>query len=102
MPRPRRSREEWCALVSEWRTSGWSGVDFARNRGLNPNTFAWWRSELSRSGRPTPLTLVSVAGVRRQPSSVPLEVVLQGVTLRVPDQADPSWVARLVHALEAR
>ena len=79
MPRPRRSREQWCDLVTEWRDSGWSGVDFARNRGLNPNTFAWWRSELSRSARPTPLTLVPVKampkGVAEHHPSV--EVVIQ-------------------------
>lgn len=102
MSRPRRSREQWSELVAEWRASGWTGVDFARNRGLNPNTFAWWRSELSRSSRSTILTLVPVAGLERRPTEPP-EVVLQGgLTVRVPERADPSWVARLVLALEAR
>jgi transposase-like protein len=102
-PRPRRSREEWSELVAAWRASGQTGVDFAHAHRLNPNTFAWWRSELSRNGPPTPLTLVPVAAGPRELAAELLEVVLDsGLTVRVPDQADPAWVARLVHALEAR
>ena len=37
-----------------------SGVDFARQEGLNPNTFAWWRSELGREAAGPPLSLVPV------------------------------------------
>jgi hypothetical protein len=103
MPRPRRSREEWCKLTATWRTSGQSGVDFARANDLNPNTFAWWRSELARTAPSTPLTLVPIASLQHQPAVEPLEVVLlSGVTVRVPAQTDPTWVARLVHALEDR
>lgn len=104
MPHPasRRSREQWCELVAAWRRSGQTCADFARAHGLNLNTFAWWRSELARS-RPTPLTLVPVAGRPDQVAREPLEVVLRnGLTVRVPERADASWVVRLVHALEAR
>jgi transposase-like protein len=103
MPRPRRSREQWFELISAWRASGSSGVDFAREHGLNPNTFAWWRSELSRTGRSMPLTLVPITAVSASVSTEPLEVVLPGdIRIRVPESTDPTWVARLIQALEAR
>jgi transposase-like protein len=102
-PRPRRSREQWSELVAAWRASGQSGVDFAREHGLNVHTFAWWRSELARTETPTPLTLVPVAAMHREREAQRLEVILDGGrTVRVPEQADPVWVARLIHALEAR
>jgi transposase-like protein len=98
----RRSREQWCELVAAWRRSGQTCAGFARAHGLNLNTFAWWRSELARSS-PTPLTLVPVSGRPDPVASEPLEVVLRnGLTVRVPERADISWVARLVHALGAR
>lgn len=101
MPRPRRSREEWHQIVQAWRASGQSGVEFARAYGLNRNTFAWWRSELSRPAPSAPLTLVSVSGLAR--AAEPVEIVLRkGLVVRVPHEADVAWVARLVDALEAR
>lgn len=57
---------------------------------------------LARSSA-APLTLVPVSGSPNRTAAGPLEVVLRsGVTVRVPEQADTSWVARLVQALEAR
>jgi hypothetical protein len=88
--------------VSLWQRSDQSGCDFAVQNGLNPNTFAWWRSELGRE-EPQRLSLVQVRVPTARPVGGPLEVVLPGrIIVRVPENADPESVAALVHALVAR
>ena len=98
----RRCRQEWRELTERWRRSSLSGVDFARQEGLNPNTFAWWRSELGRELQEQRLTLVPV----RQPAVTrrePVEIVLPaGIVVRIPDSADlqrsVDLVAKLLEA----
>jgi hypothetical protein len=95
----RRCRQEWRELTEQWRRSNLSGVDFARQEGVNPNTFAWWRSELARE-ETKPLTLVRV---RTQVASraEPVEVLLpSGVVVRVPISADLMRCAELVARLQ--
>ena len=43
-----RSGGEWAKLVKELGESGARVVDFAKQRGLNARTLAWWRSRLRR------------------------------------------------------
>lgn len=101
-PARRRCRQEWRVLTERWRCSGLTGIDFSRQEGLNPNTFAWWRSELGREQRDQALTLVPV----RKPSPMayetlePVEVVLPaGIIIRVPSSADLQRSADLVAKL---
>lgn len=99
----RRCRQEWRELTARWRRSSLSGVDFARQEGVNPNTFAWWRSELAREQRDRRLTLVPVRSVVAPlPESVPgpVEVVLPaGIVVRIPNSADLQRSAELVERL---
>lgn len=96
----RRCRQEWRDLTERWRRSDLTGVDFARQEGLNPNTFAWWRCELSREGRERPLTLVRVQNPVVPEISEAIEVVLPaGVILRLPHSADLQRSAALVARL---
>jgi transposase len=97
----RRSRAEWLEHVAAWGRSGLSGVDYARKHGLNANTFSWWRSEISRDrGRAGGLTLVPVTMAAVPSPGEPIEVALPGgIVVRVPDDANPARVARLVRAL---
>jgi len=90
-----RFRAEWRELVSEWRDSGMSGVEFARQKGLNPNTFAWWRGELAREKPGPVLTLVPVAA--QQPDMGCVEVTLaDGVLVRLPQNVDARRAGALV------
>ena len=103
MPRPRRSREDWSELVDAWRSARCTAADFARQHGLNPNTFAWWRSELSREATPSRLTLLPVATPLLPREPAPVDVVLpSGIVVRVPLGVDLSWVGALVRAVGER
>jgi transposase-like protein len=100
---PRRSRAEWHELVAAWKRSGLSCAEYARQHDLNAHTFSWWRSEVARDrGRAPELNLVPVTTAAVPPLGEPIEVALPGgVVVRVPDEADPTRVARLVRALVA-
>ncbi len=94
----RRCRQEWREIVERWRSSGLTGAAFARREGLNTNTFAWWRCELSREQS----SRLSLVPVRLPPrvSHAPVEVLLPGdITVRVPDSADLDRVAALTSAI---
>lgn len=80
----------------------------ARKLGVRPRTLTWWCWRLKREGsesrkaaflpvvvRPVPRTSVVSA-----PEA--LELVVDGVVLRVPVGADPSYVADLLAALRDR
>jgi transposase len=98
----RRSRDDWRAHVAAWQRSGMTSAEYARQHGLHPKTFRWWRSELRRHDRApsNTLTLVPVKAV--PPAAEPVEVTLPGgLVVRVPEQADPARVAQLVRALVA-
>jgi transposase-like protein len=91
----RRSRAEWTELVRALEGSGLSVGRFAAERGLAPNTLAWWRSRLrDQAGTPRAIELVPVR--REGPGSA--EVVFAGVTVVLHDAAIPE-IAALVRAL---
>lgn len=48
MPQPKRSREEWAALVAECNESGLSAKAFAEREGLKLATLRWWMSKLGK------------------------------------------------------
>ena len=58
----RRCRQEWREITVRWRRTGLTAVEFARQEGLNPSTFAGWRSEFAREDKAQspPLTLVPI------------------------------------------
>jgi hypothetical protein len=46
--RVRRDREQWSALVAEWRASGVQGREFARLKGLSASSLYYWSSVVGR------------------------------------------------------
>ncbi len=98
----RRCRQEWREITVRWRRTGLTAVEFARQEGLNPSTFAGWRSEFAREDKAQspPLTLVPIRypGLPSRPE--PVEIVLpKGISIRVPDSADRQRTAELVGRL---
>jgi hypothetical protein len=99
-------------VISEWRRSGLSMSAFARKRGLNTERLRYWRDRVDAEG----LELGVVRSTRRPADEqrfVPGFVVglgnsslcvrlPRGVMVEAANSADiePSWLARLVVALE--
>ncbi len=94
----RRCRQEWRDLTERWRRSDLTAADFARTEAVNPNTFAWWRSELAREQREQPLTLVRVQSPVASDTSEPVEVVLPaGLVVRIPKSAERIAISNTLH-----
>ena len=100
----RRNRAQWAELTQRWKRSGLTATDFARLEGLNPNTFAFWRSKLRHEPVETPLAMVRLRTEPRPPShSDPLQVVMaDGLVVRVGPGADLDQLAQLICVLEER
>ncbi|MEO0601507.1 MAG: transposase [Myxococcota bacterium] len=98
----KRSREQWRQIVEDYESSGMSAAAFARQEGLNRNTFSWWRTQLRKEARTSGarLTLVSVsdAATRRRTEPVVIRFA-DGTELCVPVGTEPSWVGRLADTL---
>lgn len=69
--------------------------EFARSRGLNPNTLAWWKWRLNRSPtRPRPHFLPVVVA-----TSALLELRVGPATVFVDDETDMGLLKRVILAL---
>jgi hypothetical protein len=97
----RRGREQWAALVGQWRASGKSGCEFAREQGLKPASLYYWSSVLGREavrpgGKLLPVHVAShlVRGAR-------FELAVGTARLRFDESAAPSYIAELARALGA-
>lgn len=49
--RPRRSEQEWRAVMAQFARSGLGSEAFCAREGIAPSTFWNWRSRLQRGGR---------------------------------------------------
>jgi hypothetical protein len=83
MPRIRRSRQEWSALISELEGSGDDVVTFAERHELKVSTLRWWRSELRRR----PMTLVHVPAVSDEPEHELVVTLGEQITVRLPTRS---------------
>lgn len=89
----RRSREEWAGLVAKWRSSGMSGVEFARRHRLGYGSLYRWgrllgdeaEAEVHDPGAAEPVTFAEVRIREAAPQpEASVEVVAPG-----------GWVVRL-------
>jgi hypothetical protein len=101
---PRRTREQWSALMLAYERSNQSVRAFCMTRGLALATFRWWRSQLRRDGgsstaiEPVRMLAVEAMGPRRQVEG-PVVVAFAGLEVRVQLGADVDYIAGLVAAL---
>jgi len=98
--RVRRDREQWSALVAEWRASGVQGREFARLKGLSASSLYYWSSVVGRQleHRAPRLLPVELATSARP---VRLELVVGAARIRFEETTSPAYVAELARALTA-
>lgn len=101
---PERARI-WRELIDVWKRSGQSINAFCRDRKLTRSNFDRWRRILARDPRESPRGVESPSA-----SFVPLRIVaapmaeivlLSGIVVRVPLDAAPEAVTRMVAAVRA-
>ena len=114
-------REQWCRRVEQWRNSGKTASEFARDVGLKEKTFKHWvymlggdlgsrrargkASSSTKGSRSTSVRTESECLVELQPvvvaSDARFELELsKGRRLHVPVQFDPQVLKRLLTVLE--
>jgi transposase len=108
------SRAERLAQVRAWTASGLSAARFAPQVGVSPSTLTWWRWKLRREGAERtrrrrarreakpPLAFVEIvpeAEAEGPGPSVPLELQLADVTLRIPEGFEERTLVRVLGVL---
>ena len=100
--RTRRSRQEWRALVQEWKSTGQTASAFASSHSLNVNTLKWWHRELNKeSGAVSLVELLPRPTEPKGPVSVPsmIELAVGDHAVRLPATCGPARAALVVAAL---
>jgi hypothetical protein len=97
-PRP---REEWEALVREWRAGGLTQREFAKRKGIAPTTLSWWSCKVGGTarGRAPAFVPVRVVGGAEVGGSFRLDLG-EGRTLHVPSSFDEEALRRVLAVLE--
>ncbi len=112
---PRRSADEWSAIVKSFRASRMTAREYARQHGFKPSTLAWRSAEIARReraeavrARSTPkrppfLPLVvrdlEAAGAARAKSADQIEIVLGELVLRLPVDTEVARIVALCRGL---
>lgn len=104
-----RDAQAWKKLIAEQDRTGLSAREFASRHKLNPNTLAWWRSELRRRERESASVPAFVPVVVSYPADSPstmaptlVEVVLRnGLRIRFEHAVDKGGLRLLAEALES-
>lgn len=97
----RRSRAWWAKTVAAWRRSGLTGGEYASREGLTERTLRWWASALGRGTRAEHAYPIELALPTQtvEASGPMIELVVDGVTVRVAPSVDDARIARIVRAL---
>lgn len=112
--RPRRTRSEWACEVAQWRGSGRSAAEYARERGLKHGTLLWWSTQLKREPKQEaaeradapavaflPLRVRSPRPAASASEAACVEVILgNGRRVRVVGEVDVAQLARVLAAAE--
>jgi transposase-like protein len=93
----RWSGEERRQLLAAQEESGLSLWAFARESGIPYTTLAHWKRSVAGGPRLVPVEVVQEA----EPRHAVLEVVVGGVVVRVPRDAEEALLARVVRVLRA-
>ena len=99
----RWTEDEAKAVLDEWKQSGLSGAEFARQHDLVPQRLYWWRERLGESESATflPVVLRPEAALTALGSRV-LITSRGGVRIEVSecDAKTAAWVATLLRSLD--
>lgn len=80
--------------LDDWRASGLGAHAFAKQRGVSAHRLTYWRQRLAPS---SPLAFVPVLAPTRGDARI--EIVREGVVLRLRESIEPAVLARIVDAL---
>ncbi len=86
---------KWTAILADAERVGLPMREFARSRGLNPSTMAWWKWRLKRESGGSLSGFIPVVVT----SSPVVELRIGAMTVAVDDDTDLSLLRRVIEAL---
>lgn len=92
-------------VIEQWKASGKSAVAFAAEQGFSATRLSYWRKQIDAVARKAPKFVAVPIDARtptRSRSAPGVEIEVVGLMLRVGDEVDVRYVARLVAALQTR
>ncbi len=96
----RRTREQWQGLFQAQAESGLSATEYCRRRGINPNYFFQRKSELCQKREASNLKAAGFVELKLPvPVAGEVELHFGPVSLSLPANASPCWVATLIREL---
>ena len=107
----RASQEEWAKRAQRWKDSGLSAREFAAETGLNAKTLSWWASRLRREGGTAGQHVargarapkfVEVTAAAMSTDAAPIELLLDGVLIRVRGDFEPETLQRVLSVVRQR
>ncbi len=106
--RRRWSADEKARILEEATAPGAVVSEVARRHGMSPQHLFTWRRQASRAADDPPLAFTPVVVAPDVPHPTPadcreavIEIVVEGVVIRVPSGADGSTVAMVLQALKS-
>jgi hypothetical protein len=91
-------------VVGQWRSSGRSATAFAAEHGFSATRLSYWTKQIEEVARESPkFVAIPVPSVDRgSRAALGIEIEVDGLTLRICENADARYVAQLVAALRTR
>jgi hypothetical protein len=91
--------------MEQWQASGKSAVAFAAEQGFSATRLSYWTKQIEAVAPKVPRFVAVPINARIRTTSrsaLGVEIEVDGLTLRVGDDVDVRYVARLVAALQTR
>jgi hypothetical protein len=92
-------------IIRQWRSSGKSAIAFAEEHGFSATRLSYWCKqidEVARESQKFVAISVPAAGTTRSRAALGIEIEVDGLTVRICENADARYVAQLVAALRTR
>ena len=91
-------------VVGQWRSSGKSAIAFSAEHGFSAPRLSYWSKQIEEVAHETPkFVAIPVPQVDRgSRAALGIEIEVDGLTLRICENADARYVAQLVAALRTR
>lgn len=101
----RWTMEQAREVIGQWRSSGKSAIAFAAEHGFSATRLSYWCKQIEEVARESPKFVaipVPAAETPRSRAALGIEIDVAGLTLRVCENVDALYIAKLVAALQTR
>lgn len=102
---PRRTRQDWLAILKEQEASDLNIADYGRRKNISVSSLYARRSDFKQQGLladSSSSSFVQIATPKKQPrlpTANPLTLEIGSAKLHLPDNVDANWLGQLIKAI---